>query len=402
MNILICYILVLTLPKLILSLLQLRFLKQESAKTPYILEKDNFIKAAQYAMIKEKMSMIETLLDTALIGFWLLFGFRVLDSVLELSPLLKSVVFVLGFLLLQALVGLPLSAYGTLVVNKRFGFAKGGVGLFISDTLKALALLLIIGGILIFAFSWIIVNVLNWELYAFVFGAVLIVGLNVLYPTLIAPMFNQFTPLENAELKESINALLTRVGFKSEGVFVMDASKRDGRLNAYFAGLGKAKRVILFDTLLDKIPQEGLLAVLGHELGHFKHHDIYKMMALLLVFFGVLLFGIAHLPQSLFVSVGLEASPHAFIVFLLILSAPFGFYFMLVMNGLSCQNEFNADKFGASVTSAESLAKALLVLVKENNSFPLAHPLYMRFFYSHPPLMARLIALNCAHLSIQD
>ena len=287
MNILICYILVLTLPKLILSLLQLRFLKQESAKTPYILEKDNFIKAAQYAMIKEKMSMIETLLDTALIGFWLLFGFRVLDSVLELSPLLKSVVFVLGFLLLQALVGLPLSAYGTLVVNKRFGFAKGGVGLFISDTLKALALLLIIGGILIFAFSWIIVNVLNWELYAFVFGAVLIVGLNVLYPTLIAPMFNQFTPLENAELKESINALLTRVGFKSEGVFVMDASKRDGRLNAYFAGLGKAKRVILFDTLLDKIPQEGLLAVLGHELGHFKHHDIYKMMALLLVFFGV-------------------------------------------------------------------------------------------------------------------
>ncbi|MCI5632970.1 M48 family metallopeptidase [Helicobacter sp.] len=402
MNILICYVLVLTLPRLILSGLQLRFLAQESAKTPYILDKDNFIKSAQYASIKEKISITETLLDVILIGFWLLYGFHALNNALVLSPLLKSVVFVLGFLLLQSLVNLPLLAYETLVVNKRFGFAKGGVGLFMGDTFKSFMLLLIIGGILIFAFSWIIMNVLNWELYAFILGMVLIVGLNVLYPTLIAPMFNKFTPLENVELKESIDALLMRVGFKSEGVFVMDASKRDGRLNAYFAGLGKAKRVILFDTLLDKIPQDGLLAVLGHELGHFKHRDIYKMMMLLLMFFGILLFGIAHLPQSLFAGAGLEISPHALIVFLLILSAPFGFYFMLIVNALSCHNELNADKFGASLTSEESLAKALLVLVKENNSFPLAHPLYMRFFYSHPPLMVRLIALNCAHLGTRN
>ncbi|TLD84020.1 M48 family peptidase [Helicobacter sp. MIT 11-5569] len=398
MIVFICYAFVLSFPKLVLSMLQLGFLKQESAKEPYILEKDKFLQAANYAILREKLSIINTFLDLLLVGFWLLFGFSALENALDLSPLVKSVIFVLVFLGVQSLVHLPLEAYQILVIDKKFGFAKGGVKLFLADTLKSFAILFIVGGILIFAFSWIIVNVESWELYAFILGAVLIVSLNVLYPTVIAPLFNKFSPLDNVELKEAINALLARVGFKSEGVFVMDASKRDGRLNAYFAGLGKAKRVILFDTLLDKIPRDSLLAVLGHELGHFKHHDIYKMMALILGFFALLVFFVANMPEALFQSAHLEISAHASIVFLLILSAPFGFYFMLLVNFLSCKNEFNADKFGASLTTKEALASALLVLVKENNSFPLSHPLYMRFYYSHPPLMARLLALDCGHL----
>lgn len=398
MEIFLCYALLLTLPKWVLSSLQLRFLKQESKKEPYILEQEKFLQAAHYACLREKLNGLNALLDLLMVGFWLLYGFGALQSALELSPLLESVVFVLVFLGVQSLVHLPLEAYRVLVVDKAFGFAKGGVKLFIVDTLKSFVLLLIIGGILVFALSWIIVNVQYWELYAFIFGAVLIVGLNLLYPTLIAPLFNKFSPLENKELKEAINALLLRVGFKSEGVFVMDASRRDGRLNAYFAGLGRTKRVILFDTLLDKISKDSLLAVLGHELGHFKHYDIIKMMVLVLGFFGFLLFCVANLPQSLFASVHLEVSPQALIVFLLILSAPLAFYFMLLVNLLSRNNELNADRFGAQLTSNEALANALLVLVKENNSFPLSHPLYMRFYYSHPPLMERLIALNCAHL----
>ncbi|WP_299548523.1 M48 family metallopeptidase [uncultured Helicobacter sp.] len=398
MLILMCYALFLSLPRVILSVLELRFLHKESIKEPYILEKEKFIQAAQYAILRERISVFNTLIDLVFVGFWLLFGFKALENVLDFSPLVESVVFVLCFLVVQSLVALPLSAYQTLVVDKAFGFAKGGVKLFIIDTLKSFVLLLIFGGILIFAFSWMILYIKNWEIYAFVLGAVLIVGLNMLYPTIIAPLFNKFSPLENAELKEAIQALLMRVGFKSDGVFVMDASKRDGRLNAYFVGLGRAKRVILFDTLLDKIPLPSLLAVLGHELGHFKHYDLYKMMALILGFFATLVFFVANLPEALFMQANLEPSPQANIVFLLILSAPFGFYFMLVVNALSCQNEFNADKFGASLTSKKDLANALLVLVKENNSFPLAHPLYMRFYYSHPPLMARLIALDFGHL----
>ncbi len=399
MLLILCYTLFFSIPKLFLSLLQLNFLEQEKTKPPYILEPSAFLRAADYAKVCEKISMCGILIDWVLVSFWILFGFSALDSLLEFSPLLKSVIFVLGFLVVQAFVSLPLEAYQTLVIDKKYGFAKGGAKLFVLDTLKSFALLLVIGGILIFVFSWIILEVQSWDIYVFVFGVVLIVGVNFLYPILIAPLFNKFTPLENPELQESINSLLYRVGFQSKGVFVMDASKRDGRLNAYFAGLGRAKRVILFDTLLEKIPSDSILAVLGHELGHFKHYDIYKMMALVLGFFGALLLVVANLPESLFASANVERSAHTLIVFLLLLSSPIGFYFMLLVNWRSCQNEFAADKFGAGLTSPESLANALLVLIKENNSFPLAHSLYMRFYYSHPPLMARLIALGCERLA---
>lgn len=402
MEIVIAYALVLTLPKMLLSFMQLNFLQKESQKTPYILEKDAFIKAANYALAREKIALLNTFLDLVLVAFWLLFGLHTLEKFLHFAPLVESVLFVLCFLVVQSIVALPLEFYQKCVIDKEYGFAKGGVKLFVLDTLKSFALLLSVGGVLLFAFSWIIMHISFWEFYAFALSAVLIILLNVLYPTLIAPMFNRFTPLENIELRESIKSLLECVGFKSDGVFVMDASKRDGRLNAYFAGLGASKRVILFDTLLQKIPKDSILAVLGHELGHFKHYDLYKMMGLIFVMLGILFFFVANIPQSIFHSVHLEANAQTLIVFLLLLSAPFGFYFTLLINILSCNNEFNADRFGANLTSNEALANALLVLVKENNSFPLSHPLYMRFYYSHPPLMARLQALNCEYLALKE
>ncbi|MDD6055279.1 MAG: M48 family metallopeptidase [Helicobacteraceae bacterium] len=404
MEILLAYVIFLTLPKIILSILELNFLKIEKTKTPYILEKEQFIKAANYSIKSEKLSLIGNFIDLALMAFWLLYGFAFLNSWLEslgYSPLFKSVIFVLSFLVVSSIVSLPLSAYKVLILDKEFGFAKGGVKLFIMDTLKEFLLLIILGGILVFAFSWIILNVAFWEFYAFILLVVLMIGANVIYPSFIMPLFNKFTPLENIELKDSINTLLNRVGFKSEGVFVMDASKRDGRLNAFFAGIGKSKRVVLFDTLLEKISKDSILAVLGHELGHFKHYDLYKMMALMFVFFGVLLFFVANIPQSLFDSINLEVGAHSLIICLLILSAPLQFYYTPLISLLSRKNEFGADKFGASLTSKESLANALLLLVKENNSFPLAHPLYLRFYYSHPPLMERLKALDCANLALK-
>ncbi|WP_415578385.1 M48 family metallopeptidase [Helicobacter burdigaliensis] len=365
---------------------------------------DDFIKAANYAIIREKISLFENIFDFILLGFWLLFGLNYLQSLLtplsSSSPLLGSVVFVLVFLLFQSLISIPFSAYKTLIIDKRFGFSKGGLKLFILDTLKSLILLIIIGGILLFAFVFIITNIANWWLYALLLSIALILATNLLYPTLIAPLFNKFTPLDNEDLKNSIQNLLERVGFQSSGVFVMDASKRDGRLNAYFAGFGKTKRVVLFDTLIKKISKESLLAVLGHELGHFKHNDIYKMIGFMVIMLSILFFIIGNLPNEIFTLANLEPSPHIFIIFLLLFSNLIGFYFMPIFSFFSCKNEFNADKFGAELTSKEDLAKALLVLVKENNSFPLSHPLYMRFYYSHPPLMARLIALNCEKMAI--
>ncbi|WP_111229886.1 M48 family metallopeptidase [Helicobacter valdiviensis] len=404
MSLVIFYGLFLSLPKLILSLMQLNFLSKEKNKPAYILPANDFIKAANYAIIKEKISLFENILDLFLLGFWLLFGLNFLQSQLDSlnasSPLLCSVLFVLIFLLFQSLISLPFSAYKTLVVDKKFGFAKGGLKLFIIDTLKSFMLLIIIGGALLFAFVFIISNITNWWLYALLLSVTLILATNLLYPTLIAPLFNKFTPLEDEDLKQSIQDLLKKVGFHSSGVFVMDASKRDGRLNAYFAGFGKTKRVVLFDTLIEKISKNSLLAVLGHELGHFKHNDIYKMIGFMVVLLSILFFTIGNLPYGIFSLANLESSPHIFIIFLLLFSNLIGFYFMPIFSFFSCKNEFNADKFGAQLTSNEDLAKALLVLVKENNSFPLSHPLYMRFYYSHPPLMARLIALNCEKMAL--
>ena len=392
------YALFLTLPKVFLSILQWNFLKKEREKEAYILEKEQFKKAADYGIIQQKLSFFESFVDLAVIAFFILFGFSFLDENITLSGDFKSVAFVLSFLVISSLVSLPFNVYRTLIVDKKFGFNKGGVKVFVQDFVKAMLMLLIIGGAVIYAFSFVIGNIQNWEIYAFILAAVLIVLINVFYPTVIAPMFNKFTPLEDKNLAGAIDNLLERVGFHSKGVFVMDASKRDGRLNAYFGGIGRNKRVILFDTLLEKIPQNSLLAVLGHELGHFKHKDVFKMMAMVLAFLAFLFFLVGNLPQSLFASANLTQSPYALIVFLLILSGPIGFYFGILINLLSCQNEFNADKFGASLTSNEDLAKALLKLVKENNAFPLAHPLYMKFYYSHPPLMARLMALHCENL----
>lgn len=399
MELLILYGLLLTLPKIILDTLEINFLKTESQKKAYILEESKFKQAAYYAITKQKISLIEHCLDFMLVCFWISFGLAFLEQTLSLEGTLKDIVFVLIFLCVGSLASFITDAYKTLVVDKKFGFAKGGVGLFLTDSLKSFLLLIVFGGLIIFAFVWVMNHISYWEFYAFILGVCLIVGVNLLYPIVIAPLFNKFTPLENTELSSNINELLKKAGFHSKGVFVMDASRRDGRLNAYFGGIGKTKRVILFDTLLDKIPKNSLLAILGHELGHFKHKDIFKMMGLVLGFLALLFFIIANLPSSLFALANLTQNPHTTLVFLLILSTPIGFYFMLIINHISCQNEFNADAFGAELTSKEDLALALLKLIKENNTFPLAHPLYMRFYYSHPPLMARLVALNCENLA---
>lgn len=398
----ICYGIFFTLPKIFLSIIELRFLKSQLYQKPYILDSQSFIKAANYSIIKEKISLLQSLVDFILVGIWIAFGLHFLESFINTHSLLGSVVFVLLFLLIQSLFSLPFEAYKTLVIDKQFGFAKGGIKLFILDNIKSFLLLLIVSGILIFIFIWIISNIQYWEFYAFIVSAILIVAINLLYPTLIAPIFNKFTPLQDENLKTSIQNLLNQVGFNSNGIFVMDASRRDGRLNAYFGGLGKTKRVVLFDTLLEKIPQDSILAVLGHELGHFKNLDIYKMMGLVLLFVFILLNIIANFPQSLFAQANLTQSPHSIVVFLLLLSAPIGFYFTPIIGFFSRKNEYNADEFGANLTSKEALAKALLLLVKENNSFPLSHPLYMRFYYTHPPLMARLIALDCEKLAFKD
>jgi len=209
-------------------------------------------------------------------------------------------------------------------------------------------------------------------------------------------MFDKFEPLsdKDKELNEKIEKLLKSVGFSSSGVFCVDASKRDTRLNAYFGGLGKTKRVVLFDTLLKKLTHNELLAVLGHELGHFKNKDIIKnilvMGVVLFAFFA--LFG--NLDEEVFLKLNLNNAPYSIITLFLLFMGPLSFFLMPLISLISRKNEYGADKFAANLVNSQDLVNALLKLVNENKSFPLSHKLYIFFYYSHPPLIERLKELG--------
>lgn len=386
-----------TLPKLLLSLLQIGHVRAAMQKPAEILPHDAYLKAGLYAIAKEKLAIGETLLEGILFIFWILFGLAWLDAQLaafSLPSWLVAPAFVLSLLIFQALISLPFGAYRTLIMDKKFGFSQGGVSLFALDQVKGLLLTLVFGLPIIWGLAKIIEGIALWWLYGFLFFMVLILMVNLLYPTLIAPIFNKFTPLEDPALKHDIEQLMQKAGFKSSGVFVMDASRRDGRLNAYFGGLGSSKRVVLFDTLLNKVSTSQLLAILGHELGHFRHGDLYKNLAFMTLLIFLLFFFVGHLPDILFLAASIERSPQTIISFLILLASPLGFWLMPLFGLLSRHNEYAADSFGASLQSREDLREALVVLVNENRSFPRSHPLYIFFYYTHPPLLERLKALG--------
>ena len=219
----------------------------------------------------------------------------------------------------------------------------------------------------------------------------------MLYPAFRAMFFDKLTPLEDKELDGEIQRLMDETGFVSSGVFVSDASKRDARLNAYFGGFGKAKRVVLFDTLIEKLSTKELLAVLGHELGHFSHGDVYKNIALMggMLFVMFALFG--NLPESLFMQMGVAAKPSVLMILFMLFMPVLGFVMMPIMGIVSRHNEYEADKMGSELggpAGAIELANALQKLVEENKSFPLSHPIYIFFHYTHPPVLERLKALG--------
>jgi STE24 endopeptidase len=289
---------------------------------------------------------------------------------------------------------LPFALYQTFKIDEDFKFNKMTPKLFMIDQIKSIVMFFVIGGVLLAVLSWIIANYTSWWLWGFVLLFVVALLVNVLYPTVIAPIFNKFDPLEEGELKEAIVGLMKQVGLKSDGIFVMDASKRDSRLNAYFGGLGKSKRVVLFDTLIAKLKKDELLAVLGHELGHFTHGDIWKNIALMgaLLFISFFLFG--HLPDTLFTQMGVVPSAGVKIAMMILLLPVVSFLFTPVMSYVSRHNEYAADEFGSEMGGRENLVSALMKLVTENKAFPKSHPLVIFFYYTHPPIIERLKELG--------
>lgn len=382
--------------KLYISIMQIGFISKEKLKAPFLLTKDNYIKAGEYSIAKERLSIISTILEYGLFIFWINDGFKILESLLLTdSDSLKTLCFILGFIIINSVINIPLDYYQKFVIDKKFGFNKSTKKLYIMDNLKEVFLTILIGTPIILGLTYFIDNFEFWWFYSFLTIFSIIIFANMLYPTVIAPMFNKMVLLENIELKEKITELLEKVGFESSGIYSVDASKRDSRLNAYFGGFGKTKRVVLFDTLIEKLNTQELLAVLGHELGHFKHGDVYKNLALMGVLFFGLFYILGNIPQELFISLGVESSSHILLTLFLIFMPVASMIIMPIFGIVSRHNEFEADKIGSELSgNSLYLKEALKKLVIENMAFPKSHKIYRFFYHTHPEVADRFEELD--------
>ena len=377
------------------SFMQIGYIKNAKNLKPIILDSSKYKEAANYSIEKEKLAIASSFYDFILFIFWIGFGLSYLDSLVQIESFwLKAVVFVDAFIVINWILTLPFELYSTFNLNKKYGFSNMTPALFIKDTIKTGILFLVFGSIVIAGISFIINTFSSWWIWGFVFIFAVIILINMLYPVIRDKMFDKFEKLKDKELEEKIENLLNEVGFKSSGVFSVDASKRDNRLNAYFGGLGATKRVVLFDTLIEKLTHNELLAVLGHELGHFKNGDILKnigiMGVVMFLFFAI--FG--NLPEELFLGLKLNNEPYAIIAVFMIFSPILSFFLMPLISMISRHNEYAADEFGSNLSTKEDLVNALLKLANENKSFPLSHPMYIFFYYSHPPLVERFKELG--------
>ena len=380
------------------SVMQIGFVNQAKRGKAVLLLDNDFIKAGNYSVAKEKMSIATMFVDYIAFIMWIGFGIGFLQNSIYLeNEAFLNIAIVMGFLVINSIISLPFGYYEKFVLDEKFGFNKSTKAQWIKDTLISFVTTLVFGSLVVWGIYAIISSFALWWLWSFVFIFAVVILINMLYPTFRAMFFDKLTPLQNEELDTQIKSLMDKTGFVSAGVFVSDASKRDARLNAYFGGLGKLKRVVLFDTLIEKLTTKELLAVLGHELGHFSHGDIYKNIAMV----GAMLFAMfaifGNLPDSLYTELGVSQSPYVLMILLLLFMPVLGFLMMPIMGVVSRHNEYAADRMGSELVGAGGeveLANALKKLVTENKSFPLSHPLYIFFHYTHPPVLDRLKELG--------
>jgi len=359
-------------------------------------------KAAHYTVTKTRFGQWEMILGYALLLIWTFGGgLEYLDSQilgLGLTPIWSGVVFILAITLISSLLELPVSGYRTFRIEQRFGFNNTTFKLFISDNLKQLLLSLLIGLPLIWLVLWLMTHAGGlWWLYVWAVWMGFSLLMMWIYPAFIAPLFNKFTELADTALRSRIEQLLSRCGFSSNGIFVMDGSRRSSHGNAYFTGLGSNKRIVFFDTLLNSLTHDETEAVLAHELGHFKRKHILKHLGLMaaLSLGGLALLGWL-MQQSWFYS-GLGVSTpslHMALVLFMLIMPVFTFFFSPLMSLLMRKHEFEADEYAARQSDPQHLISALVKLYKDNASTLTPDPLYSGFYDSHPPAPVRIVHLQ--------
>ncbi|EJE50101.1 Zn-dependent protease with chaperone function [Acidovorax sp. CF316] len=370
-------------------------------------------KAADYTVTKARLGMLEMALGAAvLMGWTLLGGLDALNQALVAAMgggMWQQLALLVAFAAISGLIDLPLSLYQTFVVEERFGFNKMTLRLWLADALKGLLVSALIGLPIAALILWLMGAAGPlWWLWAWGFWMGFNLLLMVIYPTFIAPLFNKFQPLEDESLKERVTALMQRCGFSAKGLFVMDGSRRSAHANAYFTGFGAAKRVVFYDTLLRQLAPGEVEAVLAHELGHFKHRHIVQrivaMFAMSLVGFALLGWlsnqvwfytGLGVRPNISF-DPALAAAPNdALALLLFMLAVPvFTFFISPLFARQSRRHEFQADAYAVAQASGADLSSALLKLYEDNASTLTPDPVYVKFYYSHPPATERLARMH--------
>lgn len=359
-------------------------------------------KAARYTLAKGKVGRLESLFGMVVLLLWTLGGGLALLSGFwqgfGWSDMTMGVVFILSFFVLSSVIDIPFSWYRTFVLEEQFGFNNSTTGLFFSDLIKQTILMLAIGAPLLWGALWLMGSAGElWWLYLWVAWMGFTLLMMWAYPAFIAPLFNQFTPLEDIELKNRVEGLLSRCGFKSQGIFVMDGSRRSGHGNAYFTGLGSNKRIVFFDTLLKTLSPEQIEAVLAHELGHFRRKHVIKNMGVmaLLSLVSLAILGWVVTEPWFYAGLGVDIQSNAMALVLFMLVIPvFGFFMHPIMTALSRKYEYEADDYAASMSNGQDLIDALVALYQENASTLTPDPLVSAIYDSHPPATLRVAHLE--------
>lgn len=401
------FITVLTLSTVIhlwLARRHIHFVSNHKNKVPDAFKKNISLKdhqkAAHYAIAKSELSSKDILAQASLLMLLTLGGLiskisNIFDWIS--SSTLRDVAIILSVMLISSLIDLPFNYYKTFKIDEKFGFNRMTKKLFFSDIYKQIILGLSLGLPILFVALWMLQNAGSyWWLYLWVVWSLFNLLILAIYPTWIAPFFNKFSPLKDRVLKTKIIALLKKCGFKSQGLFVMDGSARSNHGNAYFTGFGKNKRIVFFDTLLERLNHNEIEAVLAHELGHFHHNHVKKriVMMFLVSFIGLAILG--YLKDQLWFYHGLgiaKPSDGSALLLFMLVGPTFIFFIKPIMAFYSRQNEFEADRYAKKHSSAKYLKESLVKLYRDNASTLTPDPLYSAFYDSHPPALQRIARL---------
>ncbi len=405
-SIFITFLVASTLCRLWLSLRQTRHVSANRGQVPDPftgqISLEDHQKAADYTNAKAQLGRMETVYDSLLLVGWTVGGgIALVQSLVDnsgLTGLWGGVAMIIAVLIISSLLSLPFSIAQTFGIEARFGFNRSTPGLFIADMLKGLALTLLLGAPLLAAVLWIMSHTGElWWVYAWALWS----GFGLLmfwaYPTLIAPLFNKFEPLEDETLKARVEALLDRCGFHSKGIFVMDGSRRSAHGNAYFTGIGNNKRIVFFDTLIGTLEPLEVEAVLAHELGHFRKRHVRKRLVWSLVssLIGLGVLGWLKTEAWFYSDLGVPAvSDHAALLLFIMIAPVFTYFTSPLSAWFSRKHEFEADAYAAGQSDADALVDTLVKLYRENASTLTPDPVHSAFYDSHPPAMIRIQHLH--------